>query len=200
MGREWTVCTSLANLVCVLAVNAELGNILLTMVFGAQCSVTGSCKTRPGCESLGGHAVQASEKVHLPGLRPNIPLIKWKQPTSLLSRKHKAKLAGAEPTPGQALSPQGHQQCRRYLKLPTWMDREASALGGRPGVSALESARLLCVRSAFWLQETEAVTNSVTAMGSTKVKGCGMTSGDQSGEQVRTGTPSVACMEVTTQW
>lgn len=85
------MCASLANLVCVPAVNAELGNVLVTMVVGAQCSLTGTCKTRPGCESLGGHAV------HVPGLRPNVPLIKWKQPTSLLSRNHKAKLAGAEP-------------------------------------------------------------------------------------------------------
>lgn len=45
-------------------------------------------------------------------------------------------------------------RCRRYLKLLTWMDREASGLWGRPGVSAPEKMPLLCARRASWLWET----------------------------------------------
>lgn len=54
-----------------------------------------------------------------------------------------------------ARCPRGRRRCRCYLKLPTWMEREASGLGGRPGASALESVRLLCTRRASWLWETQ---------------------------------------------
>lgn len=144
------MCTSLANMLCEPGVDAELGNVPVTGGW-VQCSLTGTCKTA----QLGvprWHAVQAGEKVHLPGLRSNVPLIKWKQPTSLLSRNHKQRWQGQSPLLARPwyqfrldLSPQGPQRCRCYLKLPTWMDREASGLWGRPGVSALERRPLLCM-------------------------------------------------------
>lgn len=50
--------------------------------------------------------------------------------------------------------------CRGYLKLATWMDREASGPRGRVTISALENTSLLCARRTSRLWETEGVTDT----------------------------------------
>lgn len=52
-----------------------------------------------------------------------------------------------------------------YLKLPTWMEREASGPRGRAGVSAPEKTWLLWTRRASWLRETEVSVTHIPGRG-----------------------------------
>lgn len=47
--------------------------------------------------------------------------------------------------------------CRGYLKLATWMDREASGPRGLVGIPALENTSLLCARWTSRLWEIEGI-------------------------------------------
>lgn len=99
-------------------------------------------------------------------------------------RRHPAPAADRN-APGQQLlryqhqpaqCPRGHWRGRRYLKLPTWMEREASGLWGRPGASALGRPPLLRTRRASWLWETQRLSPAPSpAQLLYQVRGCGVT-------------------------
>lgn len=116
--------------------------------------LTGTCRHALVCAGpTGGCAVQHGDEVSLPGLR------RRSGPAPVCSREQLLSWGSALRRPLRASSDRvgarGTSAGRCYLKLPTWMEREASGLWGWPGVSALEKMSPLRTQRASRLRETE---------------------------------------------